>query len=278
MIDGGKRAIGPRVTVTMVQTLVKIVDEVSPNIGHFVVGECHMTPSMTVTEARTAFPAKLGLSAPLWRRVKLSRLIFWTIGDVVHTIEHAARVESGDILRAEVIQRETNFRPDADPTDEYSQMLSELTEDPVRNRLIAHDVVNEVRTGTGVCLVLSDRRTHCEALQAILATHGFDAAVLTGDLGKRDRWRIVEELRAGKVTVIIATGTLIGEGFDCPGLTTLFLATPIRFDGRVLQYLGRVLRPAPGKRRARVYDYVDAEVPVLVASARDRGRVLQRAA
>ncbi|MBW2668988.1 MAG: ATP-dependent helicase, partial [Deltaproteobacteria bacterium] len=48
------------------------------------------------------------------------------------------------------------------------------------------------------------------------------------------------------------------------------LTTPIKFRGRVLQYLGRVLRPAPGKRIARVYDYVDVHVDVLKAAARAR--------
>jgi superfamily II DNA or RNA helicase len=52
------------------------------------------------------------------------------------------------------------------------------------------------------------------------------------------------------VKVLVATGQLIGEGFDCKALSTLFLATPIRFDGRVIQYLGRVLRPATGKEKA----------------------------
>lgn len=64
----------------------------------------------------------------------------------------------------------------------------------------------------------------------------------------------------------------IGEGFDCADLSTLFLATPIRFSGRVLQYLGRVLRPAPGKDKALVYDYHDVKVGVLVNAARARAR------
>jgi superfamily II DNA or RNA helicase len=66
---------------------------------------------------------------------------------------------------------------------------------------------------------------------------------------------------------------LIGEGFDCRDLSTLFMATPIRFSGRVMQYLGRILRPARGKARARVYDYVDERVAPLAAAAKARQRV-----
>jgi superfamily II DNA or RNA helicase len=84
----------------------------------------------------------------------------------------------------------------------------------------------------------------------------------------------VESLNAGRVKVLCATGQLLGEGFDCKQLTTLFLATPIRFSGRLLQYLGRVLRPAPGKDKAKVFDYVDP-VGVLENAARQRHRVYQ---
>jgi superfamily II DNA or RNA helicase len=75
---------------------------------------------------------------------------------------------------------------------------------------------------------------------------------------------------------LIATGQLIGEGFDCRQLSTLFLATPVRFSGRVLQYLGRVLRPAPAKSSARVFDYVDVHVEPLMAAARARRKVYRR--
>jgi superfamily II DNA or RNA helicase len=80
----------------------------------------------------------------------------------------------------------------------------------------------------------------------------------------------VDDLNASRVKVLVATGQLIGEGFDCRELSTLFLATPIKFNGRLLQYLGRVLRPAPGKDKARVFDYHDINVGVLVAAARSR--------
>jgi superfamily II DNA or RNA helicase len=59
--------------------------------------------------------------------------------------------------------------------------------------------------------------------------------------------------------LVVATGPFIGEGFDCPMLDALFLAAPIAFKGRLVQYVGRILRPHPGKSTAEVYDYHDIE-------------------
>ena len=86
----------------------------------------------------------------------------------------------------------------------------------------------------------------------------------------------MERLNAGKVRVFIATGQLMGEGFDAKSLQTLFLATPIKFDGRLTQYLGRVLRPAPAKDHATIYDYVDHHIGVLASSAMARQKVYSR--
>lgn len=63
---------------------------------------------------------------------------------------------------------------------------------------------------------------------------------------------------------------------DLPAMSALIFATPVKFSGRVLQYLGRVLRPAPGKCTPKVFDYVDP-VGVLVAAARARQRVYMSA-
>jgi len=138
-------------------------------------------------------------------------------------------------------------------------------------------VADEVHGHPGISLVLSDRRAHCENLQTLLRYRfKVDAELMTGEMPVQERQAVVARLNAGLARVVIATGQLIGEGFDCRGLTTLFLATPVRFSGRVLQYLGRVLRPAPGKHKARVFDYVDVQVETLVKAANSRRRVYLR--
>lgn len=278
MIGGGNKSVGQKITVALVQSLYKCAAEVAPRIGFLIVDECHRCPSRTFTEAVTGFDSKymLGLSATPWRRDKLSKLIFWHLGDVHHEVDKSHLIETGAVLPAKVIVRKTNFRTRHDPINEYSKMLSELTLDTERNILIASDVAREAINSIGVCLVLSDRKAHCENLQALLRyRYKVESELLTGDLPISQRQQVVEKLNEKQVKVLIATGQLIGEGFDCKELTTLFLATPISFSGRVLQYLGRVLRPAPGKELARVFDYVDVNVDVLTKAARARQRVYQ---
>jgi len=274
IIGNGKKRIGHKITVALVQSLYKCAAEVAPRIGNLVIDESHRTPSRTFTEAVMAFDCRYmtGLSATPWRRDGLSRLIYWHLGDKVHEVDKGGLVDAGHVLSADVVWRETSFNPTYAPSEEYSRMLSELTQDPERNALIASDVAREAQNGGGVCLVLSDRKAHVETLAALLAARGVKAAVLTGDLRNGERQAVVEDLNGGKVKVLVATGQLIGEGFDCRELSTLFLATPIKFNGRLLQYLGRVLRPAPGKDRARVFDYLDP-VGVLEVAARARMQV-----
>jgi superfamily II DNA or RNA helicase len=252
------------------------VEDVAEHIGFLVVDECHRCPSRTFTEAVTGFDARymLGLSATPWRRDKLSKLIFWHLGDVHHEVDKNHLVKTGDVLPAEIIIRNTSFKPYYDPVNEYSKMLSELTADTERNVLIASDVTRETERNAGICLVLSDRKAHCDNLRALLKyRYKIDSELLTGDLKMDERQNVIERLNQGVVNVVIATGQLVGEGFDCRNLSTLFLATPIRFSGRVIQYLGRVLRPAPGKTVARVFDYVDIHVDTLTKAAMARQRV-----
>jgi superfamily II DNA or RNA helicase len=278
-IGGGKKRVGEKITVALVQSLYKCADEVAESIGFLLVDECHRCPSRTFTEAVSCFDSQymLGLSATPYRRDQLSKLIFWHLGDKHHEVEKSQLIETGDVLPAKVVFRHTNFATRCDPVSEYSKMVAELTTDTDRNKLIASDVAEQASKNSGICLILSDRKAHCMNLQSMLR-YRFkqESELLTGDLDEAERQKVLERINQGRVKILIATGQLIGEGFDCKDLTTLFLATPIKFSGRLLQYLGRVLRPAPGKKYARVFDYVDEKVATLKKAASARKRVYRK--
>jgi superfamily II DNA or RNA helicase len=209
------------------------------------------------------------LSATPYRRDGLTKLIGWYLGGTIKV--DATELTSRDIIQnVQVIPRKTDFQTRLDASEQYSRVLSDLTQDEQRNKQIVDDIVNETKTGGGVCLVLSDRRGHCENLNSLLAAGGVRGDILTGATPKKEREAIVERLGTGDVRVLIATTQLISKGFDAKALQTLFLASPIKFSGRLIQSIGRILRPAPGKTTAKIYDYVDENVGVLEASGRAR--------
>ncbi|MCP4116588.1 MAG: DEAD/DEAH box helicase family protein [Desulfobacteraceae bacterium] len=260
----------------MVQTLCKRVDEVKDRLGYVVVDECHRCPSKTFLDVVTAFDAwfLLGLTATAYRRDGLSRAIFWHLGDCRHEVRKEDLLDRGHLCQAQVVWHRTSFDTVLNASEQYSQVLSELTQDQGRNRQICGDVARE--SGQGIKLVLSDRKAHCLELQKILKQeHGLDAAVLVGGLSSRARAAVSEQISQREVGVLICTGQLIGEGYDLPELSVLFLATPIKFSGRLIQYVGRVLRPSPGKDQATVHDYADSKVGVLDHSAGARAWTYQ---
>ncbi|MDY0131046.1 MAG: DEAD/DEAH box helicase [Desulforegulaceae bacterium] len=276
LIGAGKKKEGKKLTIGLVQSLTKYQGNLKDKIGHLIVDECHRTPSRTFTDVVSSFPSKylLGLSATPYRRDNLSKLIFWYLGNLKHKIEKQNLEIKGYITEAEIILRPTEFIPFHNPVTEYSKMMTELTSDDERNRLIASDIAKAFTKSGGHLIVLSDRKKHCQNLSQILKfRHKIDSIVFTGDLSEKERILLLEKLTSQENSIIIATGQLIGEGFDLKSLSTLFLTTPVNFSGRLTQYLGRVLRTAPGKTKAVVYDYVDKNVHVLKKSAISRASV-----
>jgi superfamily II DNA or RNA helicase len=114
-------------------------------------------------------------------------------------------------------------------------------------------------------LVLTHRTEHLERLAAGLSSIEH-VLILKGGMGKKQRQAAAEKLASipdAAPRVILATGSYIGEGFDDSRLDTLFLTTPVSWSGTLQQYVGRLHRNHEGKKVVRVYDYVDAQVPML---------------
>ena len=262
------------VTVAIVNTAKKHLDTLPGRFGQLVVDECHRVPATLFTEVVAAFDCTymLGLSATAFRREDgMTRLIHIYMGERVHAVDNRMLAASGAVVRPVLRQRPTGFVYGY--RGEYAQLIKALVANLPRNRLIVDDILALLRQDhQGTILVVSDRVAHCQALAHLLAGQGVSAPVLTGQSPPEERMKIVEDVQSGRIVVLIATLQLIGEGFDCPGLSTLVLSTPIKFEGRLLQVVGRIMRPAEGKE-AQVIDYVDEQIPVLRRSAAARRAV-----
>jgi superfamily II DNA or RNA helicase len=274
LVGDGHFDIQP-ITVAIVNTARKRVQELLPHFGHLVVDECHRVPATLFTDVVSNFPGHylLGLSATAFRSDEgLTKLINFYMGDQFHKVDQEELQASGAIVKPELVRCKTVFQYRY--RGDYQPLIAALTKDVTRNQQIINDVARESRKkNSGIQLLVSDRVSHCQAFAEGLRAQNVDVALLTGQTPADQRAAIVEDVQSGQVQVLVATLQLIGEGFDCPGLSNLFITTPITFEGRLLQVLGRIMRPAKGKR-ARVYDYVDEAVSVLKRSADARKKIL----
>jgi superfamily II DNA or RNA helicase len=151
-------------------------------------------------------------------------------------------------------------------------MISELTKNEERNQLICNAIAKDLKIYNDTVLIITDRKDHAFILREILKRqYNLSVSMLLGSTNKKERMKSIEEIRNGKSKILLATTSLIKEGFDLADLTALFITTPIKFSGRLIQAVGRVLRPAENKI-PRIYDFRDNWVDVLryTGYARDR--------
>lgn len=247
LIGDGKKRIGGRLTIAIVKTLYPRAAEVRDHVGFLIVDECHRVPSSTFSKAVSHFDSRylLGLSATPQRRDDLTRLIYLFLGDRVVKIEQRDLQSTGQIMKADLIVRETGY--DYSYTDDYAAMITALATDDQRNQIIAADISQHALNSGDPTLVVSDRKGQLQILADKVEEYGIRVTILTGYLAKGKRQRIIEALQVGQVDVLFSTIQLIGEGFDCKRLSALFLATPIRSGSRLQQVVGRVLRADAGK-------------------------------
>lgn len=261
---GGRSRLSGIVDLAMIQS-VKNIDDANNFFGKYgfvIVDECHHLPAFTFEDCIKRAPVRhmLGLTATPYRRDGLQNIVTMQCGPIRCTIEDAASELS---LRLNV--RETVFTFPNEESSAIHDIFRALVNDEARNLLIEEDVLSALSDGRR-CLILSQWKEHCRLLAQSLAKRGKAPLVLSGAVGKKERYSIfkaIDNARREEELVIIATGELLGEGFDCPQLDTLFLAFPISFKGKVVQYVGRTLRSYQGKESAWVYDYLDAKVPIL---------------
>ncbi len=139
-----------------------------------------------------------------------------------------------------------------------------IRDSAVRNDQILEDVRRCVEDGR-TPVVLTRYTEHAEKLYKRVTAYADKVFLLIGTKSKKEQKKLRMEMDAvssDESMILIATGQLIGEGFDYPRLDTLIMATPVAWKGVVEQYAGRLNRDYAGKENVQIYDYVDMHIPV----------------
>jgi superfamily II DNA or RNA helicase len=273
-LGGGRSRATGVVDVAMVQSLARRDDltELTAGYGLVIVDECHHVPAVTFERAVREIAVRrwLGLTATPYRRDGLQSMMAMHCGPIRHTMATA----SGALVQTlELIVHETDHET-AEEGQHIQTTFRGLVEDSQRTVAICEDIARATQAGRN-CLVLTRWTEHLEAISQSLVAMGIETLVLHGQMGKKARAAVIDRLAPPLEDgglVLAATSSLLGEGFDCPPLDTLFLAFPIKFKGSVVQCVGRVLRPTETKNRVEVHDYVDVRIPVLARMHDERRR------
>jgi len=270
---GDKTFIVKPITVGIINSVRKNLDFLKNKFGHIVVDETHKVSSDTYTEALQSFPAKyyLGLSATAYRSDGMSDAIFAGIGPKVHKVDKQMLYNTNQVLRPEVFKINTNFYYFF--KNDYAAMIKELVNNKERNQLICYKIVQDLKLYNENIVIVSDRKEHCKTLQKMLLNeYNIESSVLVGgQSNKKEKKILVDSVKAGNCKVLLSTTKFLGEGFDSKDLVALFITTPIKFVGKLIQAAGRILRYKEGKT-PRIYDFRDNQINVLkyMAYGRDR--------
>jgi len=264
-VGGGTKKPSGQVDVAVMQTLSRAEDlpGLLDRYGQVIADECHHLPAFSfeaiMKQARSRYVA--GLTATPERRDGHHPIIFMQCGPVRY---RAAGRGAAAGMRLEVRPRMLRA-PEVCPEAGIQEVFRLLAGDGRRNRVIAEDAVAAYREGRKV-VVLTGRTEQAVRLREAIGEGVGCCFMLHGRMSRRQRQEVLEALSGlgpDEPRVLVATGRLIGEGFDHPALDTLVLAMPVAWRGTLQQYAGRLHREHAGKRDVRVYDYVDQGNPQL---------------
>jgi len=254
-IIGGNKSLGKYITVAMIQS-IESLGEI--NVGTVIIDECHHIPAKTFREAieRINTYYLYGLTATPKRRNNDESLIYAFIGDVLTQVI-PEETESKNSLNINI--RETNFYlPFDSKIDNKETLFQALINDTSRNQIIVNDIISEAEKGRNI-LILTERKAHVKMLFQYL-NKKFEVVEISGDDSEKERGYKLKQIREGNFQIIISTGQYLGEGSDINDLSCLFLVYPFSFEGKLIQYIGRIQR---NNRGGAVYDYRDSRVEYL---------------
>ena len=243
--------------------------------GMVIFDECHHAASSQAQAVLSRVSAKYvyGLSATPGRSDKLDDIVYMMLGPVRHKYTARQQADEHGIERL-LKPRFTRVINITGEKLDINKADSLIIENEVRNEQIVCDVEEAISAGR-TPLVLTKLKKHVDILREKLQGKADHVYVIYGDNSRKENEAIREKMLntpSDESLVLVATASKIGEGFNFPRLDTLMLAAPVKFEGRLTQYVGRLHRVYKGKSDVIVYDYVDSHISFFDRQYRSRLR------
>lgn len=259
-IGDGKSKIGQKITIATIQSLAKEIEKSNfqQNFGTILIDECHHIPSETFRSTINKLHCfyLYGLTATPFRKYNDGKLIFAHIGEIIIEIQSH---EIGPKQKAEIVVQNTELDvPFNSKTDKFETLSKVHVHDSARNNLILDDIKNEVEFGKKI-VIITERKEHIDVLYQLLE-QSYETVFLSGEDSETNRnikWNI---LKGGDYQILITIGQFFGEGTDLQHANCLFLVYPFSFEGKLIQYIGRVQR---SEIAPTIYDYRDLKIDYL---------------
>ena len=264
-----KKKTGEEITVAMMQTLVRVDNftELQNKFGTIIVDECHHIPAKTFREVISQLNPKYiyGLTATPKRKHNDESLIYMFIGDIIAQMEQSPEIKAETAtlsykpVKTQIIVRETNLEvPFKFTTDNFQLLAKLICFDTNRNQMIVKDIMEQTSQSKKV-LFLSERRDHLEILNLYLKGQ-CEIITISGEDSNAKRAIKLKQIHTGHYQAILSTGQFFGEGLDIPNIDCLIIAFPFSFEGKLIQYIGRMR----GKDNQKtIIDYEDKKIAFL---------------
>lgn len=285
-ITEGKVNIGKGITFATVQTMSKLdLSKYRDTWDCIITDEVHRVSGSptAVTQYQKVLSSlsarhKYGLSATVHRSDGMIEATFALVGGIAYSVPEEAIADKIMQVGIKAVSTGIRLSRDAlnsDGTLNYTKLITYLTSNEERNRLIAKSIEFGKPS-----LILSDRLDHLQALMNLLPFGERCRAVMisgkmTTKKGKAEREKALDDMRKGNKMYLFATYSLAKEGLDIPRLERLYLTTPQKDFAVVTQSIGRIARTSEGKSDSVAYDFVD-DVGYLVKSYKKRCNIYRQ--
>ncbi len=273
-IGAGQFELKP-ITVGLHQTMTKLSEKrfakVNDSIGQVIADEVHICPAETYYRTMSSLTAKykFGFSATPKREDGLTKVIHYASGPKIHVVDQKHLKEV--LIKPDVRYIKTNYNFPLISSEEYQELLNDLSSDEERTKLILGTLINDYNDKH--IIILCVRVAQVKYLKEAL---GNRAAMLHSGMRKKERLKVMGALQSGETKIVISTYGLFSTGIDIPQLEVLLLAAPIKSEIKLRQASGRLMRMSKGKESATIVDFVDNKVDLLRYQGYHRKRIFKK--